>query len=118
MNAKKTEEKSKNQRHHFRIEYPPTVRPTLVHKIGACPIIDLSVDGLSFEVDPEYTFLVGEKIQFELKLLSSKQAFKTQARVANVQGTKIGVQFLQELPLSQVRADEIYLASKNLLRAQ
>lgn len=109
--------KDTNDRAYFRIQYPVTQTPKFIHKIGTFPVLDMSEGGLSFEVDPEHTFLETENITAKLQLLSGNIENIT-GKVRKVNGRKISIILKENLPLPRIKEEERILIRQGLLKAE
>lgn len=102
--------KDHNQRGHYRIEYPPRARPSLVTNDGTLEVIDCSESGLPYVLPEEVPRPeIGGEVRGVVRFRTGDEV-EVDCVIARVQGRTVAVRLLgTKIPFSTVLKEQHYL---------
>jgi hypothetical protein len=102
-----------NQRNHFRLEYPPADRPSLIIGREAHEVVDLSEQGIKFLMTKGYKPKVGDQIKGQIKFRDGKTV-DVAGKVLRLltEANQCVLTLTQGLPLPKMMEEQRYLLQK------
>ena len=100
------------RREHYRVNYPDSLRPTILTETKIHEVIDISLNSIRFKIDDSETFSIGDSFSGQLKFYDDLDTVKFEGQILRILDKEIIISLERPLSIQRIKQENLFIAYK------